>query len=586
MILALSAAPAGICQTSYWSSSAVPGTPEAGATPSVTLGLQFTSDVSGSVTGVRFYKGPHNLGTHVGTLWTGGGAKLAEVTFTGETASGWQQANFAAPVNISPNTPYVISYLAPAGNYAFDSSFPWSSPRPGPLHVSGGSPGVFSFASGVSFPASSYLSGNYWVDLVFVPANTYWGSAVPGTQEAGATPSVTLGMRFTSDVPGSVTGVRFYKGPHNLGTHIGTLWSGGGSKLAEVIFSGETGSGWQQANFSTPVTITANTPYVISYLAPAGNYAFDSFFPWSNPQAGPLHASGSSPGVFSFGSGVSFPGSSYLSGNYWVDLVFVPTSTTYWTSSAVPGTPEMGATPSVTLGLQFYADVPGLVTGVRFYKGPHNLGTHVGTLWSGAGAKLAEIAFSGESASGWQQANFATPVNIAANTPYVISYLAPQGSYPFDSNFSWSSPHTGPLHVSGSSPGVFSFASGVSFPTNSYLSGNYWVDVVFVPTSGSTAPISSPISSPLVPPLQTPVLHTVTVSWTPSISPSISGYNIYRSTTSGGPYNKLNLLPILTTSYLDAVVVAGQTYYYVATTVQLTNESGYSAQTAAVVPSP
>ena len=79
--------------------------------------------------------------------------------------------------------------------------------------------------------------------------------------------------------------------------------------------------------------------------------------------------------------------------------------------------------------------------------------------------------------------------------------------------------------------------------------------------------------------------HSVTLSWTASISPNITGYNIYRSMTSGGPYTKLNSSLIAATTYLDTAVQAGQTYYYVVTSVDLSGvESAYSNQATAVVP--
>ena len=61
----------------------------------VELGVKFTSDVDGLVTSLRFYKGSQDTGTHVGSIWTSTGTKLASATFTNETSSGWQQANFA-----------------------------------------------------------------------------------------------------------------------------------------------------------------------------------------------------------------------------------------------------------------------------------------------------------------------------------------------------------------------------------------------------------------------------------------------------------------------------------------------------------
>jgi fibronectin type 3 domain-containing protein len=65
------------------------------------------------------------------------------------------------------------------------------------------------------------------------------------------------------------------------------------------------------------------------------------------------------------------------------------------------------------------------------------------------------------------------------------------------------------------------------------------------------------------------------------------GYNIYRSTVSGGSYTKLNSALNTATSYVDKTVAAGTTYYYVATAVNSSGaESGYSAVVVAVVPTP
>src|SRR5207248_288366 len=58
----------GSCPCSIWSSSAVPGTPDSGPDSAVELGVKFRSDVGGFITGVRFYKGTGNTGTHVGNL--------------------------------------------------------------------------------------------------------------------------------------------------------------------------------------------------------------------------------------------------------------------------------------------------------------------------------------------------------------------------------------------------------------------------------------------------------------------------------------------------------------------------------------
>ena len=80
--------------------------------------------------------------------------------------------------------------------------------------------------------------------------------------------------------------------------------------------------------------------------------------------------------------------------------------------------------------------------------------------------------------------------------------------------------------------------------------------------------------------------HYVSLTWTASVSSNIAGYKIYRATVSGGPYTLLNSTPVTGTSYTDSSVTAGQTYYYVTTAVDISNnESAYSAQAVAAIPS-
>lgn len=175
--------------------------------------------------------------------------------------------------------------------------------------------------------------------------------------------------------------------------------------------------------------------------------------------------------------------------------------TSLWTQSPTPSTREVtNDASSVTLGVKFYSDIPGFITGVRFYKGSRNTGTHVGTLWGSTGAKLASVTFSGETASGWQQANFSSPVSITAKTTYVISYLAPRGYYACDQYYSWSTVSAAPLHVSGTSPGVFAYGFNTRFPNGAWNRSNYWVDVVFspkdTPTPAPTYTISGTVGGP------------------------------------------------------------------------------------------
>src|SRR5262249_41151001 len=73
-------------------------------------------------------------------------------------------------------------------------------------------------------------------------------------------------------------------------------------------------------------------------------------------------------------------------------------------------------------------------------------------------------------------------------------------------------------------------------------------------------------------------LHTVALSWTASTSTGVAGYNVYRGTTSGGPYTLLAAVGS-TTIYTDSTVVSNQTYYYVVTALDgIGNESPYSTE--------
>jgi hypothetical protein len=133
------------------------------------VGLKFYSDVPGTITGIRFYKSPNIWGTHVGELWTVDGQLLASVTFTNESASGWQQVQLPNPVAIKANTTYVVNYHSqgPLSYVPFSTSID-SSPLHAPASGASGNNGVYRLGPVGTFPA---MGGgqNYLVDIVFAP---------------------------------------------------------------------------------------------------------------------------------------------------------------------------------------------------------------------------------------------------------------------------------------------------------------------------------------------------------------------------------------------------------------------------------
>jgi hypothetical protein len=141
----------------------------------VELGVKFRTDVDGWITGVRFYKGPGNGGTHTGSLWTASGELLASGTFSAETDEGWQQLAFDEAVPVHSGRTYVASYFKPGGCYSTNPYyFTGSAAGEGPVHAlaSGvdGPNGVFQYGPQSSFPVVTHWDQNYWVDVVFLAA--------------------------------------------------------------------------------------------------------------------------------------------------------------------------------------------------------------------------------------------------------------------------------------------------------------------------------------------------------------------------------------------------------------------------------
>src|SRR5205085_4058125 len=120
-------------------------------------------------------------------------------------------------------------------------------------------------------------------------------------------------------------------------------------------------------------------------------------------------------------------------------------------------------------------------------------GTHAGHLWSSAAQLLADVTFGGESATGWQQADFAFPVRVTAGTTYIVSYTAPNAGYAYDGNFFASAAQRGPLTAPADGPGG---ANGVYawpgfFPKDHWGASNYWVDAVFTTTDNVAPAVTS-----------------------------------------------------------------------------------------------
>lgn len=167
----------------------------------VTLGTRFTASVNGQATGIRFYKTAGMTGKHTGLLWNSDGALLARVTFTGESATGWQTAQLSKPVQLSAGRQYTVAYRVPqGGRYAATVGFSGSSSTP-QLSVANRNAGTFTYGSTSSRPKDTWRSSQYWVDITFVPSSS---SASPSpTASSSASPSPSATPRPVATAPAS-----------------------------------------------------------------------------------------------------------------------------------------------------------------------------------------------------------------------------------------------------------------------------------------------------------------------------------------------------------------------------------------------
>jgi hypothetical protein len=536
-----------VCPCTIWPPSAVPAVASDSDSSAVELGVKFRASVNGTVTGVRFYKGSSNTGTHAGRLWSSTGTQLATVNFTGESASGWQQATFATPVAVTAGVTYVVSYQAPVGRYSANAGYftgqGLSNPPLSAL-ASGvdGLNGVYHYGTG--FPTDSYQDTNYWVDVVFsaatgapdtvaptvsgrTPASGATGvavtSAVTATfSEPVASAAVTLTGAGGATVAGattydSATRTATFSPAANLaaGTTHNASVSGArdpaGNTMTPVTWSFTTTAA--PPPDTVPPTVTGRSPAVNATAVSRATNVTAQFSEAIDQATTVFTLTGASavPGVVTYDAAartatfdptadlaastlhtVSVSGTRDTAGNTMAPVTWTFTTAAtaglcpcmIWPNNPTPANPSDSDTSAVELGLKFRTTSAGSVTGVRFYKGSGNTGTHIGNLWSATGTNLARITFTGETASGWQTANFSTPVTVAANTTYVISYFAPAGHYAGDGGyFATSGVTSGPLSalaagVDGPN-GVYQYGTTTGFPSSSYQSSNYWVDVIF-----------------------------------------------------------------------------------------------------------
>ncbi len=160
--------------------------------PNYELGTAFTSDITGQITAVRFWKASSESGTHIGNIWSSTGQLLASVTFTNETASGWQQQALANPLTIAPKTTYVVSVNTGGTYFVYTPGGLSSQVSNENLSSIAGNNGLAGTPG--TFPTINTDGNNFFRDIVFVPGGTplQSGNNCNGTYSGAFNGNVTI----------------------------------------------------------------------------------------------------------------------------------------------------------------------------------------------------------------------------------------------------------------------------------------------------------------------------------------------------------------------------------------------------------
>ena len=493
-------------QRTIWASTAVPATPDVGPDSPVELGVSFRADTNGFVTGIRFYKSSGNAGVHIGNLWTNTGVKLASASFTGETALGWQQVNFATPVAIAANTVYVASYHTTIGHYSANwNYFATAGVNNVPLHalanVAGTPDGRYAYGSTSAFPTGSHQAANYWVDVVFSA-----GAAAPSITTQPASQTVTAGQTAAFSVAATGTAPLTYQWKKNSAAVSGansssyttpvTMSSDSGAQFS-VVVSNASGSATSSA---ATLTVNAATTLQITTSQLSGGFVAGSYnatlsatggstpYTWSLlsgtlPSGLTLNASGSISGTPSLAG--SFPFTVQVkdgaglsaSANFTINVAS-PVPTVAITS------PASGATVSGTISVSGTASDTVSISSVQ-------VALDGGSYSSASGTNNWTFSLNTASLSNGAHSLSAKTTDAAgvSATSSAVSVTVNNGSTAADCTlFASPSGNNANSGTSASSPKTFTGAAAVTQPGSvvCLLAGTYNLSsTFFAPTSGS-----------------------------------------------------------------------------------------------------
>jgi Abnormal spindle-like microcephaly-assoc'd, ASPM-SPD-2-Hydin len=539
-----------------------------GAGQSVTLNVAFA---------------PQSAGTTGGSLFVSGPQLAIPLTGTG-----------TAPGQLSANPSSLNFANVPVGSSQMQSAT---------LTNSGGSSLTVSQAtltgtsftlSGLTLPLTLGAGQSATFSVVFAPQSAGSVSGNVAFTSNASNPAMNLPLSGTGVTQGTLTAnptsLAFGNVQVRNNTSLSeTLTNTGGTSLT-ISAAAASGSGFSLSGLTLPLTLTAgqSTSFTVSFSPTASGTASGSVSITSTGSDSnlsiPLSGTGvtggtltANPTSLAFGSVQVAANSASLSetltnsGGSTITISQANLTGAVFSVSGLTLPLTLTASQSVTFTATFAPTSAGAAS--------RNL-----SVVSNASNSPLNIALSGTGTSAGQLA--VSPTSLSFGNVVVGSSASLNGS----------------LNASGASVTVTSASltngefvlSGISLPATIPAGQSATFTVTFTPgaSGGASASLSFSSNAANSPAVQSmtgtgtaPAPHTVDLTW--NASANAVGYNVYRSTVSGGPYSMINTSLDATTAYTDTTVSSGQTYYYVTTAVNgSSNESGYSNQSQAVIPNP
>lgn len=427
----------------------------------VELGMKFKSAQGGLLRKVRYYKPERETGSHTGRIWTTDGTLLASVVFTGETTAGWQEAELSTPLSIRGDTTYIVSVNANAQYHYTPKAFDGVITN-GPLSSIIGSSG-----NGVYAPDTAAFPNN------FVPGgNTNYFRDVVFTigGHDSIAPTVPEGL-YASGLPTSSFTLHWSPSTDAAGVYRYDVYRNG-SLFASVT----------------------DTFVVVSGLAPETSY---DVFVTARDIAGNISAPSDTLSV---------------------------TTQDYVTLLTTQVPALIGTDGSYELGMKFKASQTGQVARIRFYKPELETGTHTGHIWKPSGQLLGSAVFTGESASGWQEAELAATVDILKDSVYIVSVNC-NTRYGATVEGLASVITNGPLSSIAGGNGVLHNDPGTFPDITSGNNANYFRDITFLPWPSDSIAPDAPANLRATNYSNT----SFTLSWDAATdNVAVTGYDVYK----------------------------------------------------------